>query len=525
MEYGVFSANEFLYTDSYLGMAAKEVKIDAARDSYAAFQVACKPRSSLAILFEPGSDLPCPEIFMVLPVDVMRNTDVGYNGQNYLVKDGDFVPYATRKAPFTVFDALLPIDYATDLGNQDLKVFYFRFCTNGLASGNYKCKLNLMDGEEETIIPVEINLHKVAVPKKETLRITNWFHPEKIAEYLDAPMWSEAFWEYLYEYGVMMRSARQTDFFINHTFFKEHSFVDGKYVFDFTNAKKLIEMYFALGFTYIEGPIMLYRKNWHYSEFYIKIGDEDVDALSEKGIAFVKDFYSAWYAFLKENDWDKCVYQHVGDEPGEHCLKEYSRLSQIIRECMPNVPIIEALANASFSDAVDIMVPKSVDYLREKDAFDKIKEQRPMWYYTCCEPGGEYLNRLLDQELLRSRLLHWANYIYGFSGFLHWGLNYYINNQIFDVCGGEYSGDGPLPSGDTHVIYFKDGILLNSLRLEMMRYGAEDYELINMLEKFDNDKLAPIVSRVIRSFGDYTKSMHCFNDAYKELLNCLDMVL
>lgn len=521
MEYGVFSANQFLYTDSYLGYAQTEAKIYAAQNSYAAFQIACKPKSSLAILLSGDCELNSPEIFIELPVTVERNTDIGYNGKNFIVIDNSFVPYATRKAPFKVFDALLPIDYAESFGEEDLKVFYVKFSTKNLKSGCYKCALILVDGEEKTKIPVEIFVSSVKVPQQETLRITNWFHPQFIEKRLDAKLWSDKFWNYVKEYGEIMRYLRQTDIPLSRIFFEDYSFANGEYIFDFTKAKKFIEMYFALGFGFIEGPIMLYRLNWHYPEFYVKINEKDIDALSYEGTTFLKSFFTQWYNFLKENKWDKLVYQHVGDEPGEHCLENYSRLSSIIRECMPDIPIIEALANASFSDAVDIMVPKSVDYLREKEEFDKIKAKRPMWYYTCCEPGGEYLNRLLDQELLRGRLLHWANFLYGFSGYLHWGLNYYIHNNPFHLAEGEFAGDGPLPAGDTHTVYYKDGMLLGSLRMEMMRFGAEDFELLKALEKKNQTDAKILVSKIIRSFDDYTKNAAIFDNIYKQLLESI----
>ena len=522
MKYGIFSANEFLYTDSYLGFAQTEAKIDAASDSFAAFQIACKPKSSLAILFTGDSKLNPPEIFMELPVTVERNTDTGYNGQNFIVCDNSFVPYAARKAPFKVFDVLLPIDYAETLAEEDLKVFYVKFSTKNLESGNYKCALKLIDGEEETEMPIEICVHSTKIPQEETLRITNWFHPQFIETRFDAKFWSEKFWAYIKEYGQIMRYIRQTDIPFSRMFFDDYSYIDGKYIFDFSKAEKFIKMYFDLGFKYVEGPIMMYRLNWHYPEFYVKINGEDVDALSEKGTAFLRDFFTQWYAFLKENSWEKLIYQHVGDEPGEHCLENYSLLSGLIRECMPNVPIIEALANASFCNAVDVMVPKSVDYLREKQDFDMLKAKRPMWFYTCCEPGGEYLNRLLDQELLRGRLLHWANFIYGFEGFLHWGLNYYIHDNPYHLAEGEFSGDGPLPAGDTHIVYYKDGMLLGSMRMEMMRMGAEDFELLKALEKKNPMLAKDVADKIIRSFEDYTKNAKYFDSLYKQLLINLD---
>lgn len=39
------------------------------------------------------------------------------------------------------------------------------------------------------------------------------------------------------------------------------------------------------------------------------------------------------------------------------------------------------------------------------------------------------MNRFLDIPLLKTRFLHWGNYLYKMNGYLHWGLNYYLEGQ------------------------------------------------------------------------------------------------
>ena len=75
--------------------------------------------------------------------------------------------------------------------------------------------------------------------------------------------------------------------------------------------------------------------------------------------------------------------------------------------------------------------------------------------------------------LIDTRLIHWMNYKYDATGYLHWGWNYWNENPYKDT--GRHVGDG------WHVYPVEDGIL-NSIRWEQMRNGIQDYEYFMMLE-------------------------------------------
>lgn len=75
--------------------------------------------------------------------------------------------------------------------------------------------------------------------------------------------------------------------------------------------------------------------------------------------------------------------------------------------------------------------------------------------------------------VMDNRIMHWLNYKYDLSGFLHWGWNQWTENPYADV--GMHIGDG------WHVYPVKEGVL-NSLRWEQMRNGLQDYEYFWMLE-------------------------------------------
>lgn len=147
-----------------------------------------------------------------------------------------------------------------------------------------------------------------------------------------------------------------------------------------------------------------------------------------------------------------------------------------------------------------------------------------MWYYTCCCPGGWYLNRLLDEELLRTRYLHWANKLYGLSGYLHWGLNHYeCTDDPFKGHAGsiETLSTTALPCGDSHIVYPLGKQVLRSVRFEMMRAGCEDYELLTVLSVRDPQKGTALLSQCISSFTEYCTDVTVFEQVYGEMLRCL----
>ena len=75
--------------------------------------------------------------------------------------------------------------------------------------------------------------------------------------------------------------------------------------------------------------------------------------------------------------------------------------------------------------------------------------------------------------LIDNRILHWLNYRYDLTGFLHWGWNQWTDNPFEEV--GMHIGDG------WHVYPSEKGVM-NSLRWEQMRNGIQDYEYFWLLE-------------------------------------------
>jgi hypothetical protein len=103
-----------------------------------------------------------------------------------------------------------------------------------------------------------------------------------------------------------------------------------------------------------------------------------------------------------------------------------------------------------------------------------------VWCYTCCFPGGPWLNRLLGEELLRPALIGWGIARYDLDGFLHWGFNHY-------------------------------------------REGIEDYELLRRLRERNPKRAAAVTAQALLRFDRYVRMPRAFRRARLALLQALEV--
>ncbi len=522
MNYGIFSANTWLYHDSNPEDGAKKVEICCAGNSRACVQLLCHTKETIQIEWQGQQEL-TPEINRLIPVTVEKNCSDYWAT---VVPQGTPAPYAARQAPFQVYDPMEPVsqeDISPDQAN--IIPLYLIWNTGNTCPGEHKGTLKISQKNNTYEIPVTLKIYPVKIPVQGKLRVTNWYNLKDMATFHNTEPWSEEHWEMIKKYGQAMRSCRQTDF-MTHACLAKRTVTSGdEYIFDFTNTKRFIELFLSLGFTHIEGETIVCRNGWDSNEFLVRWGNERYPALSPEGMKLIESYYTQWYRFLQENGWTNIATQHVADEPHDGCSSDYCKLAEIFKKLLPGIPLIDAVETVKIENTLDIYVPKSIGYTNDREGYDKLRENSVCWYYTCCFPGGTYLNRLLDHEVIRTRYLHWANYIYNFTGYLHWGFSYYHSNGTdpYVLAGDHINGHMGqiLPAGDTHIVYPKGKMVLKSVRLEAMRAGIEDYELLMILSEKSPEKARELAVKCVRSFTDYTKDISVFEQTYGEILEAL----
>jgi hypothetical protein len=138
-------------------------------------------------------------------------------------------------------------------------------------------------------------------------------------------------------------------------------------------------------------------------------------------------------------------------------------------------------------------------------------------------PQGDYANRFIELPLIKTRLLHWINYRYGATGYLHWGYNAWRDDvDPFENPAPDHpAGRTILPAGDAWIVYpGRDGSL-DSIRLEAMRDGIADHELLCMLGERDPDAARRLAARHILDFDEYECDVEIFRATRRELLTLL----
>ena len=459
------------------------------------------------------------EWFRLLAVPVEKNT--GPNGFVENREKGVTNRYVTRVAPFEVFDALEPLGDRRKI-ERPAETVALRFRLRRFPAGcaSLPVEFGFAQGSFRTNLAFAANVHDVAVPPsgKDSFRYTNWMNwygamrCHGVRSY-----WLDGHFETIRKYMRLARYGRQN--VIPVPLFTKKDESTGRYALREDLYRRFVGMALEEGFSYLEGPHLCVfgEKGWHSSEFRVRTGTNITT--SAEGAAELGRLASAFAAMIEHNGWRDIWYQHVADEPSPHNVTEYRLTAGIVRKYMPGIKLIDAIETPHMAGALDIYCPKNFLYAREKDAYELLRT-RPtdeIWCYTCLTPGGKWMNRLLDQEVIRALYLPWGCFRHSLDGYLHWGFNRYEPGMTpFDAG---FNGKGP--AGDRHLVYPGPDGPWPSVRFEAMRQGVEDVELLRLLKRRDAAKADALVSRLVRGFDDYTTDVRAYRAVRRELLESL----
>ena len=505
-------ALEWLYPDSTPESIVPATETDVPANGVAEVNV-------LATGLVPGKpfhfscDVPGAEWFRLRAVPVSRNT--GEKGM--LEKEGETNPFVTRDAPFEVFDAMEPLSgegVTTDKDRIALRVRLRRF---PVASGPFTAALRLSQGDAfATNLAFRVHVHPIAVPPAgpDSFKYSNWMD-------YGAPMsrhgvgdWTDAHFDMIARYVRLGTYARQNVAILPRIFVHGEN---GAPVPDEARYARLVALLRREGIAFLEGPHLakFTNKDWKATTFTPVTGGQP--AGTPEGDAELERLAAAFAGMVKRNGWSDIWYQHVADEPSEWNAAAYRDAVGIVRRAMPGIRLLDAIDTPDVADAIDAPCPKTDGYEKNRAAYAVAKNARPgmeTWCYTCCFPGGRWLNRFLDGALLNPLLLSWGCFIYGLDGYLHWGFNWFGPDYTpFDA-----SDPWKLPPGDRALVYPGPHGPWPSARLEAIRQGLEDLELLRLLARRDPAQADAIARRVVRGFDDYDADVSTYRAARRELL-------
>lgn len=508
--------------------AVKKIVLDSARNEYESAQVIVKAQTDISKLSVKVSKFDGPSL-VVPKARVNFVTTVPVKIGTLETADEDLLTRAPADIPDPFTDART---ISVKAGTAQTVWFTF-YVSARTAPGKYTGVVTVSADGKKTDVPVTINVYSAKVPAARSLFVTNWFSTDAIAKSAGAEKFSEPFWKMLETYAKMMADHRQntviTPIFELITAQKDNA---GNMTFDFSKFDKWVNLFMKAGFTTIEGGHFGGRSDWEAPDFNAnhmvttlpdgtKEADPGVKVTSETFKNFLSRFLPAFQEHLQKKGWLDNYMQHLCDEPITVNAASYNKLSSYVKEYAPKFRIIDASMCKEIVGNIDTWVPQPQEVDGAFSFFDERKKAGDeVWIYTCLSPKGKYMNRFIDFPLIKTRLLHWMNYKYDFTGYLHWGLNYWQGDPYM-LLEPDWGGGNHLPPGDSHIIYPGKQGPLSSIRFEAMRDGIEDFELFKALAKKNPQKADMICSKIVRKMTDYSTDPKEFRAARLELLKAL----
>ena len=233
--------------------------------------------------------------------------------------------------------------------------------------------------------------------------------------------------------------------------------------------------------------------------------------------AWAKAFYGGLYKHFEEKGWLPMLQMRLEDEP--HTTEYWKWAKDLCRECMPGVVCGEPLDTHAISRElcgyVDQYIPRIEVYEEGADYY--LERQRAgdqVWCYSCCYPFEMgWMNKFIDLPPMYSRLMKWACFTHGITGFLHWGFNYWGISLYGLHPDARFKGDGFIVYPDV-----ENNDLMLSARGLNTRDGLQDWELLTLLKAKDPVAAKAISRRVAKAFNDLHTDSAALEAARAEVL-------
>lgn len=361
---------------------------------------------------------------------------------------------------------------------------------------------------------IYVKVYPVTI-EKPSLWVTNWFTTadDKMKVFnggKDVEPYSAEYWKMVGELASKLHECYTNVILFSPLQHIEFSEKSGKYSFDYKNFDRFIDVFRQAGaLKMIEGGHIAARAgNWDSNfEAYVPEVDKDGNKKlvqypisSEKASNFYRQFLPSLMSHLQKRGLKDIYVQHIADEPIESNFKSYVEIARFVKDICPDLKIIEACHTHNLENTVDIWVPQLNFY---KDGYSFYQERQKagdeVWFYTCLAPQGNFANRFLELPSIKTRLIHWLNFRYGATGYLHWGFNFWKENSdpYGETTTMNLESGNTLPGGDSWIVYPKNGKLYSSIRLEAMRDGIADYTLLQMLAQKEPDLAKELCRQVV----------------------------
>lgn len=351
-------------------------------------------------------------------------------------------------------------------------------------AGTYAGQITVRSARAIQTLPVYVTVYPLTMPVARHLQVTEWYTTSGFDRFhgINKP-YSKAWFAILRIYAENMAAHRQNVFEVPMSAIEIRQSRTGDLSFDFTRFDQIAQVFWDTGkMDYIETGFLTKfgEDGWSSTEILLKDFPVEDEATGQEitlpGDKVIPDLLPAFQNHLEDKGWLDRTFFHVKDEPSTHNVMAYRKISEYLHSYAPKLQRMDAVETTFLSNYIEIAVPK-LDHLGTRyEAYKKIARQgTELWFYTVgIFQASSYPNKTIDLPVIDNRVLHWLNYRYDLTGFLHWGWNQWTEDPFHEV--GRHIGDG-------WMVYPARNGVLNSLRWEEMRNGIQDYEYLWLLEQ------------------------------------------
>jgi len=433
-------------------------------------------------------------------------------------------PWVVRKAPFRTYDAMQPVEDAVRADTATVALRLHVPIGRGARPGPREFTVRIGAGSDRCDQVLRVHVHDVCIPPAGSASVpyTNWWHVENIADRHGVRLWSNGHWRLIRRYAELAAGGRQNTFWIPLDLIFDAGGKTPK--LNRGRLRRFVRECTAAGLHFIEGGHVGHRTGGQWGATTYDVAFVNRRAVDPEGHRVLAALCRQLLAEIEANGWRDRWIQHVADEPTAGNAADYRTMAGMVHKYMPGVPVMDATCDPGLIGTVDIWCPLAPEYQKHRREFEAQRRLGDkVWVYTCTAPGGRWLNRFLDQELLRPVLIGWAMALYRLDGYLHWGLNQYQAGQdpfqrsVVPLANLE----GNLCAGDTHIVYPGPNGPWSSLRLEAHREGLEDLELLRRLDARDPEPCAAVVRKAVQGFDQYVTDPTQFRSIRRQLLKLL----
>ncbi|MCC6443260.1 MAG: DUF4091 domain-containing protein [Armatimonadetes bacterium] len=409
-----------------------------------------------------------------------------------------------RAAPADFPDPFLEQRQVAVKAGANQPIFYSIRVPKKAKPGLYTGRVWLLTDRGRLQVPVRLEVLPVDLPDRMPLYVTNWFNVNNLAVHHRVPLWSEDFWKLLRLYAREMNRGHQNVVLTPLDLVKIYREANGRLSFDFRDFDRWVRLFEGEGvarrieLSHLGGRT---TGEWDCPTFTI-YPRPAIDRKSGQNITVeIEPFLPALEKHLAERGWLAKTLLHIGDEPIMGNVASWREQSARAHRAAPRLKRIDAI-HVPFAEVkgyIEVTVPQLNYYDQWHDSFRQAKErgEAESWFYIAWVPQGKYMNRLIDYPAIKTRLIHWVNFLRGATGYLHWGLNFWT----------DFKEMGFAP-GDNWILYPGADGPRSCLRWEAMRDGLEDYAHLRLLASLGASgraRAGALGRSIVRAATDYDR--------------------